>query len=122
MSKYLYFSLISSFVFFEDIISNGNSLLDFPSTSKLLTNNSISPVLIFSLKVSSLLFLIVPVTLITLSFVNALKTLSSLLTTCIVSVLSLKSKNNTPPWSLMFYTQPDTVTLSPTLEIIKSLH
>ena len=87
ISKYLYFNLKSSLTFLEEIISNGNSLLDLPNTTNSLTNNSISPVCILVLKGSSSLFLIVPVTLITLSFVNFLKMLSSLLTTlCLMNM------------------------------------
>ena len=88
---------MSSLTLLLSLISNGSSCSDSPSISNLLTNSSTSPLFNFSFIVSSLLFLSVPSNLITDSLASPLNIESSFDTVCNTPLVSLRSKNNTPP-------------------------
>ena len=82
--------------------------------STLFASNSIVPVGIFVLYVSSSLCSIGPSTEIQSSLFNPSRREVSRITTCITPYISLRSIKETPPWSLIFSIQPAILTVSPT--------
>ena len=126
-SRYLYLSLISSFVLESSSMGNGGvSASD--STRRLSAITSISPVASFSFTAA-----VLRCTLPVMAITNSLRSVpafskpsvpitGSSNTTCIRPLLSRRSTNMSEPRFLLFCTQPIRVTSLPISPVVTSAH
>ena len=119
-SKYLYLSLVSSLEVLLELTSNGRVLYTSPNTSNDSISTSISPVFIFLLIISSVLFLTIPVTVTVLSRLRSLYFSTSFDINCTIPFSSLNVINKRLPKFLIVSIHPASLTSLLTYSFVTS--